>query len=90
MSHNVWKKAERYEITIFFLKGLKRIVCSLNFVYCNKTHAHNSNKTFEAILLNFSGENSNFITNLGYDSPFSQMPSHKINFSDSTIPDLAT
>ena len=65
---------------IFFLKGLKRIVCSLNFVCYKKPHAHNSNKTFEAILLNFSGENSNFITNLGYDSPFSQMPSHKSTF----------
>ena len=64
----------------FFLKGLKRIVCSLNFVYYNKPLAHNSNKTFEAILLNFSGENSNFITNLGYDSPFSQMPSHRSTF----------
>ena len=35
------------------------------------------NKTFEAILLNFSGENSNFITNLGYDSPF--LKCHHIN-----------
>ena len=68
------------EITIFFLKGLKRIVCSLNFVYYTKPHAHNSNKTFEAILLNFFGEKSNFITNLGYDSPFSQMPSHRSTF----------
>ena len=80
MKHNVWKKAEGKKLRYFFLKGLKRIVCSLNFVYYNKPHAHNSNKTFEAILLNFSGENFNFITNLGYDSPFSQMPSHRSTF----------
>ena len=74
------KKLKGMKLRYFFLKGLKRIVCSLNLVYYNKPHAHNSNKTFEAILLNFSGENSNFITNLGYDSPFSQMPSHKSTF----------
>ena len=56
------------------------MVCSLNFVYYNKPYAHNSNRTFEAILLNFSGENSNFITNVGYDSPFSQMPSNRSTF----------
>ena len=74
------KKLKGMKLRYIFLKGLKRIVCSLNFVYYNKPHAHNSNKTFEAILLIFSGENSNFITNLGYDSPFSQMPSHKSTF----------
>ena len=74
------EKLKGMKLRYFFLKGLKRIVCSHNFVYYNKPHAHNSNKTFEAILLNFSGENSNFITNLGYDSSFSQMPSHRSTF----------
>ena len=84
------KKLKGMKLRFLFLKRLKRKVCSLNFVYYNKPHVHNSNKTFEAILLNFSGENFNFITILGYDSPFSQMPSHRSTFSDSTIPDLAT